>query len=964
MLGHDAARGRLKRLVASIFVVALIIVQVACSSAYSSSIVVSPGKYDLLLGDDFPSFGSVKLSYPDSAILTNSTGDLLFNVTLGLNSTTSKGHVSSVKIYVPPDFSGLSISKIWTSFTNNYDSASLNLLRLSPSDPIGPNWWEVEVSNLNLTKSTPDVAHRVFQANATQYVRLFQVTSPVIAGRYFFKAFINGTSVGPNNFPTLVVKASRDPAYISGVLRDLGDRNPELAGKPINLTSGYGARVLATGMDYLGRSVSAQTFINSTADGNYTLFGVAPGTYNLTAYAAGYIPATRPWTVSVVAAQSLEGVDIYLSESPIVTGSVLSTCDGAPVQWGSLTALSFGTSKTRSVPRAISVQVQTLDGVVVAQTPINATFTNPTATTFVFPTIYSNVNLDGRIPQDFANYTSGLTSGDYLMRAYVTSYVQLVEVRIHLLNESTDAQVVIPLVRTGSFFITVHFRDSNSTIVDSPISEAGSLSISAYDEEGILRAQNSTFVAAGSRTASIQLQGFSTSRIAGAGSLLPTNYGILPGTYYIVARFTAAQLFFRVSGGQDLYYQLSDVQGTLGLSCNANVSLSFSIYLAGGILLTIYPITYQIPPLETPVEYWRYPNATVQVTILDQLGRVYTTSAIQSRLNATTKFVNATYIGLLTGDYLVYVRTLGYTQSQLIHVDVRLGANSDAAVYMVLNPVINLTVAFREENLLTFIDSQLPYAQPINNLDATPVRLEVFDERGDFVSANATYIPNLTNGHPTNTTDFMFAGFDRYFGDPRLVWAGFYDTTDGFSQIQGGLFLYPWSLASRTFTIRIWIDGYYQLEPLRVVVAPPQNVSIVTLVDRASRVYGTVIGPDYFDIARHLSWATISLEPDNYTLTGIIDVRPGNYTTSSLDGSFEVWVPQGTYGMGVALEGYATYSTKIAVPEGSDMIMQIWLDNYILGQPAGIISTTVTVIPMNRPAAVFNENSRASANPL
>ena len=188
----------------------------------------------------------------------------------------------SVNIYIPPDFSGLSSSSIWTSFTNNYDSNSIRLSRLSASDPIGPNWYEVSINNLTITHSpasysSPLVAHRIFIINQTQYIRLFQVASPLIAGRYFFKAFINGVSIGASNFPTLVVKASRDPAYISGVLREFGERNFTRAGQPITLPNGTGARVLAAGYDYLGQPVSAQAFINSTAGGQYTLFGVAPG---------------------------------------------------------------------------------------------------------------------------------------------------------------------------------------------------------------------------------------------------------------------------------------------------------------------------------------------------------------------------------------------------------------------------------------------------------------------------------------------------------------------------------------------------------------------------------------------------------------------------------------------------------------------------------------------------------------
>jgi hypothetical protein len=290
----------------------------------------------------------------------------------------------------------------------------------------------------------------------------------------------------------------------------------------------------------------------------------------------------------------------------------------------------------------------------------------------------------------------------------------------------------------------------------------------------------------------------------------------------------------------------------------------------------------------------------------------------------------------------VIIQTHGYTQQQIIHVYVRLGSIADVAIYMIRNPVIDLTIFFTHEALLSSIDSTLPFAQPINNLTATPTRIEVFDDQGNFVAANATYIPNnTTNVKRIYTANFTLSGFDLYYGDPRLIWSGFYDTTDGASQTPGGLILYPWNLSPHTYTIRIWVDGYYQLQPLRVTVTAPQNVSVVTFMDRASRIYGTVMGPDYFGAARYLSWATITLQPNNSTLTDIIDVRPGNYTTSSLDGSFQVWVPEGTYGMGVALEGYATYSTMIAVPPGSDMYMQIWLDNY---QPSSQLISPVTAI--------------------
>jgi len=345
------------------------------------------------------------------------------------------------------------------------------------------------------------------------------------------------------------------------------------------------------------------------------------------------------------------------------------------------------------------------------------------------------------------------------------------------------------------------------------------------------------------------------------------------------------------------------------------------MYKGGAILFTLYSIDDQLPPLHEP---WKFPGATVTIMITDAFGDVFQTNATQRPGSA---WLNFTYMGLLTNGYDITVRTLGYTQRQVLHVNVVLGGNSDAAIWMIENPVIDLTVAFKDEGLLSIINSTEPFAQPINHLDATPARVEVFDEQGNFVAANESYVPNISNGAPTTTAHFTLAGFDRYSGDPRLVWAGFYDTTDGATQPAGGLILYPWSNVPRVYTVRIWVEGYYQLGRLQVTVPARGNVSVVGSMDRASRISGTVVGPDLYDVARPLSWAIIDLEPNNRTLSSILDVRPGNFTTSSLDGEFQLWVPRGSYGMGVSLEGYSTYSAQAEVPSGSDVNMQIWLDN-------------------------------------
>jgi hypothetical protein len=833
----------------------------SCSDGDCGNIAVSPGKYALKLGEDFPTFEAVKLSYPNSSILTSSIGDLLFSVNL-----TSIGHYRSVDIYIPPEFTGLTISKIWSSFTNGYDPDSISVSRLLSNDRIGPNWWKVSVKNLNVTSGPPDVSDRVFTASQLQYVRIFQVTSPSIAGRYFFKTFINGTSTDARNFPTIVVKASRDPAYISGVLRNIDNTS---AGQPISILNGTGARILATGRDYLGRSVAAQTFINYTAEGSYTLFGVAPGTYNITAYAAGYIPTTRPTSVTVLSAQSLVGVDIYMRRSVNVTGTVLSvSSDGLPIEWEAA-------NRT-----AVRVQVSTLDGSVVASTP--APFSpyphiQNTSKTFPF-WIQWQVGWDGRIPQSYAGYASGLVAGDYLLLASVNSYVQFDESRIHVSNDTTLVRSEVRLIRTGSFFVTVHFLNRTSILKESAVLTNGKLTVQAFDQEG-------------------SVGGRGTTRVSFLSSNASVNVPCVPGTYHIFARFTGPN-------EGDLYYQTQDVQTTIGLG-PANVSISLAMVRSGWLNLTLYSVDTEIPAL---TRSWAYPGAVVNFQIIDSYGNVYTTNSTQPKNGFSW---NSTIVGLLTGDYVIIVQTFGYSQREIINLHVVLGGISDISVWMVQDPRIDLTIVFKTEGLLSPIDSTLPFAQPINNIDCTPARVEIFDAYGNFVGANVTYIPNKNS-----TFDVTLAGFKRYFGNPRLTWSGFYDTTDATRQDEGGL-------PPGDYWIRIWVDGYYQLQPISITLPSAGNVSMITSMERASRVSGMVLSPDLNDRVLLLSWA-------------VIDVEPGNFTTFSLDGSYQLWVPAGSYNIGVSLPGYATSITKLEVPSGSDLIADFWLDN---PQPVSVYAT-------------------------
>jgi hypothetical protein len=850
--------------------------QLTCSGENCGTITASPGKYALTLGEDFPTFGPVKLSYPNSSILTSSVGDLLFLVNLTINKDEDSTFYRSVDIYIPPDFTGLTISKVWSSFTNDYDPDSISLG--SGDSSIGPNWSKVSVKNLNVTSGPTDVANRTFEANQPQYIRIFQVTSPSIAGRYFFKVFINGASIGAENFPTVVVKASRDPAYISGVLRDADNTS---AGQPISILDGTGARILATGIDYLGRSVAAQTFINYTAKGSYTLFGVAPGTYNITAYASGYIPTTRPTSVSVLSAQSLVGVDIYMKRSVNITGTVLSrSSDGLPIEWQAA-------NRT-----AVRVEVLTLDGSVVGRTPApNTPFKEITNSSKDFPFyIQWQVDLDGRIPQSYANYTSGLVAGDYLLQASVNSYIQLDESRIHVGNDTTFVRAEVRLIRTSSFLVTVHFQNLTSNLNETDVPKSGTLTVEAFDQEGNVGGRGSVHVPAGNYSARVEVP-------------------CPPGTYHIFARFTA-------QGEGDLFYQTEDLQATIGLG-HGSVSISLAMVKSGAIDVTLYSVDTEKLNHFVP---WAFPGAIINLKMVDSYGNVYTTNATKQSTDPTKPHPEVSYAGLLTGNYSIIAETFGYSQREITSVHVVLGGNSDISVWMVRDPRIDVTIVFKNEGLLSPVDSTLPFAQPINNIDSAPIRAEVFDAYGNFVGANVTYIPN-----PHSTVDVTLAGFHRYFGNPWFTWSGFYDTTDATRQDEGGL-------PPGDYLIRVWVDGYYQLEPISITLPSAGNVSMITSMERASRVSGIVLGPDLNDKALLLSWA-------------IVDAEPGSFITFSLDGSYQLWVPAGSYDVGVSLPGYATLTTKLEVSSGSDITANFWLGNPQLSSAYAIGLTSIWFMP-------------------
>jgi hypothetical protein len=727
---------------------------------------MSPGTYAHTLG---ASVDVVKLDYPKGAIIQNTTGDISLNITL-------TDEASSIAIYIPPEFTFLrsDTTSVWTSITNNYTRISIGKSR--SMENIAPSWWSVEVDGSI--------------APGNYAVKLFSVRAPDVCGRYFVKVFIDGISIGAENFPTIVVKGDLYPAYVSG--RVLNADSGEY-GVPVSASG----KVVAEGKTAGGRTVKAQAYFNASANGNYIIYGLAAGTYNLTASASSFVPTTMSRTISVYPGQSLEGVDIYVSPSATISGTIYSKCASQLVQWGY--------NSSGRVPRPISVEILDFKLNSIA---VLANYTNYDPSSVYFPFSFDgSTELDGHVPQDYAAYVSGLESGDYYLEAHATGYLQRDVVAVHVYNYSRSISIPFDLWRTSYFNVTVHFMDSQGLPAETL--NNGTLSLKAYTLDGTVWGSSSALVPAGQFSWNMTITG--------------NLRGMPAGTYVIEASFPG-------------YSQTTLPQATLGGGCSVT-SLSFDMVRAGFLNLTLGSINSQTPPQNVP---WQCPDAAITIEAIDSLGLVHSGTGMQGDGLAPV-FANVT--DLPPDIYLVRAYTVGYVQTREYRVSVGLASASDMRIDLVKAARLNVTLTFRKETLEAPIDTYAHY-----NLTMVPVRIEVYDSLGVLVGANATYIPAE---EPSSSVEVV--GFYGYAGNPCLRWVNYYDTTDGSLQKDYGI-------PPGTYSVRVWVPGYVQAETATISMSPASIAGITLSLefDRLAHVYGSIHGLDIYEDLIPLSWANVT----------------------------------------------------------------------------------------------------------
>jgi hypothetical protein len=745
---------------------------------------MSPGAYAGTLG---ASANVVELEYPKSAIIENVTGD--FSLTLTLDDETS-----AVDIYVPSefDFTEPDATSVWTSITNDYNQISIGRAK----DNIGPSWWDVRIANLTIP-------------SGTYAVRMFNVRAPDVCGRYFMKVFVDGESIGSENFPTVFVKAGLDPALVSG--RVLNGDHADY-GSPVNASG----KVIAEGKTALGKTVKGQAYFNASAGGAYALYGLAAGTYNLTASASAFVPTTKRETVSVNAGQSLEGVDIYVYPSATITGTICSKCASSSVPWG------FNSSGREARPITIELLDFNLNSIAEM---VNMTNYDPSSTYYAF-SFNGSTGLDGLVPQDYAEYVSGLEPGDYYLEARATGYSQRDVVSVHVYEYTRSVSVPFDLWRSSWFEVTVFFMDYEGGPA-SAVQKSGQLKIEAYSLDGALSGSNTTTVPEGSTNWTISIT------------------GIPSGTHMIQASFSE-------------YVQTTFPRATVGEGCSAT-ALGLQMVKGGSLEVLLRSVSGQTPRQEVP---WGYPGARMRLEVIDSQGEDHTATASQEADVAET-IANVT--GLPADAYLVMVYTPGYVQTKDYFASVSLGSASSITVDLVEATRIEVELTFKTADQIAPIDTY-PY-----DAEQVPVRIELYDSTGVLAGANVTYVTNESN----STVEVI--GFESYAGNPCLRWVNYYDTTDGRLQKDYGL-------PAGEYLAKVWVPGYLQSETATVSTSTHTPVVGVSVsLERLAHVFGYVNGLDMFQDLMPLSWATVTAYGPSLEGTNTMD---GYYEMWLMDGTY------------------------------------------------------------------------------
>jgi len=951
---------------------------------------------------------------PFGALLTSTDqrlnqGDLL----LAVNCTqpAQKWAYWYLHIWIPPEFSGIDRSRIVTTITNVYDRISVS--SLNKEDPTGPRWTQIRITSDDgrLITFKPDGVDRWY------YVRINQVSAPKIAGKYFFKIALSNSSdvllassdmIPTQNWPVLLVKGEVDPAIIWGTIR-YGGWNTTLYGQPIRLPG----RVRAVGIaddPYTGRPtgrrVEAGGYFNHTAQGHYEVEGVAPGTYDIYASAAGYPEQKIGIGIKIRRGQSLQ-LDGYLVPGVTIKGEVFSKCGTGELNWcydGSPIKIEiykraidaeqcdryWETPAVTWSPYGPAVRQFAWWGLTLGDYPNGnlgvhydgvgppqSWVVSSAATSFRFQfgeegKYGAPTDFDGHVPQRYATWINGLSPGTYYLKAYTHGYVQTKPDGVTF----EHAVLTIPSIQwPGNVYLpfdlrlssivqkTVHFHDQEGTFFESPVPTFRYLYSEAYDSTGARAAWRVQPVAAGSLTSTITLHGFIDQTYAyGWGR----NYGLKAGTYSL-----RTYMYGYVSPVVDTV--------TIGL-CGSTTRISNHMYQGVSFNLTVYSKDWQMPRVPKP---WIWDGETIYILILNDLGGYldYTTttqnklttyakpSLYSGRDGGTTNYDVGNYPkSFPTGLYKFRVLTYGYVQKKefAVHAQAR-NVVADISLDVVIGANITFTVKFRHEGVLAHLIAN------------SSVRIRIFDDTTGIVGEWLTSDPKtrirvgseLLSYIPMRTIWFngTIAGLPSVYNpDPYFPFG--YDLTlrapygiDAYPNYRGG-----WALEIEVVP---WYgdrdrDGAADYFPPMLGILYGESPKYIGSnhfgpYELRYKVYvpNTHLGGETSIIIaldqRALLHGNIYAYTycDDYRTTSWVTLNVkgtvGTFTYYTMDGTYALWLPSGDYQLTItewtpANEGHRTQTHTIHLSDGQVGQLDAYLEQSNIPIPELMRPTTTATI--------------------
>jgi hypothetical protein len=825
---------------------------------------------------------SATVSPKDYPIYCDSTGNLVFTFDTG--GQTWYG----VAIELPKDFLGLvdgNASKV-SAPDITYDPRFISVYDETLHYPYNRSYYWVEIG------ATPRYAFPTWPGiTGSQKVILEDITAPGVAGDYTVNLYytndyfpctylytaLNDFSDGNRGtaLPSVTIRVHmrEEASVISGTVSDT-TFSPS---KPLN--DGF---VTATAADWpLRGKVVAKTRIGS--DGTYALTGLYNGTFKLTAWgkwtAVDTVAAYTPTELTVVVGRKATStVNIAVNRGEEISGSIKLYDGTTPVTPAAVFAGSFSLPRTGpgGTP-VLPVRLELIDsaGTVVQDITVNV----PEASTSVN---YSIKELYGY---------KGISAGTYTLKAYALGFIQTTAVSVPV-SAPGGVSIDVPLVKGGGISGTLYYITAQGTTYT--LTADTTVLVEAYDLAGAMRgvwigtalrgqAQTRFLIrGTGESIKPAEGSGFTTVALKTYSGRGMKDSGLTDGAYNIKVYVTGFV--------QPTPYATTVISyaatGTVSIYLKRGGTISGSIYAKDPT--GVYAENWQRAPVVTyaPWEYnpATYPNTRIQAYIYDAAGLevgysiVYQNPAAQtatfsfSGMSRTTDYLQAGYeqTALPDGTYIVKVFTLGYWQAMPYPAaTIYSGGTQTVQCPVRRGGVVTGTITFKEAGAM------IPLG--ITGL----LKVEAVDVAG--VTQGVSFYGITAAQQQT------YYVYGRY--KCRRTFPG--------EDLDGGL-------ADGTYTVKLTLSAFTHPRQT-VTVAGGSSASLVFDAYRMGMVTGTVRGAVTHQATPvPLSWVKITLASSTAA-----------YTTYSVEGSYSIRVPDGTYMMTFSLFGYKPHAVTVAVASGT-----------------------------------------------